>query len=277
MLPRSRGQRERTIPRALCFTRVPLLMPMLAAVLHAQALQNIDLPKIELQKIDNVCSPPDTDAFGLTCSEEDPCPVYLELSSVEGFGANIFVSGNLHTTSVTMFGILLASDDAGKTWTEPVKRVRAATLEQVQFTDPQHGWVAGVTVDPLPRGPFLLSTVNGGQEWHRTPLSDQPALGSIQQFWFDSPFRGQMVVDRSQGKTRQYELYGTTNGGDTWTLKASSGDSIRLPNAKPAEKANWRALPDPSAADNPAYQVERRTLTGWETLARFPIRVGECK
>ena len=84
--------------------------------------------------------------------------------------------------------------------------------------------------------------------------------------------RGQLVVDRSQGKTERFELYSTTDGGETWIMKAASEEPMRLPNPHPPEKANWRAM-----ADKDAYQVERRTATGWETLARFPIRAGECK
>ncbi len=241
------------------------ILPALA--LHAQALQSVDL-----QKIENVCSPEDAVALGLACSEDDPCPVYLELSSVDGIGASIFVTGNLHTMDTTMSGVLLASDDSGKTWTEPAKRVRSATLEQIQFADAQHGWAAGTLLDPLPRAPFILSTVNGGQAWHKTPLSNDPDFGSVQQFWFESSTRGQLVVDRSQGKTERFELYSTTDGGETWIMKAASEEPMRLPNPHPPEKANWRAM-----ADKDAYQVERRTATGWETLARFPIRAGECK
>lgn len=237
--------------------------------IEAQALQKTDQ---DLQKIDNVCSPQDADALGLTCSEDDPCPVYLELSSVEGFGASIFVTGNLHTVDTTMFGLLLSSDDAGKTWTEPVKRIRSAALEQIQFADGQHGWASGMLLDPLPRAPFILSTVNGGQAWRRTQLSNEPSFGSIQQFWFDSASRGQVVVDRSQGRAGEYQLYSTSNGGETWALKASSDEPMRLPGAKSPDKANWRAL-----AEGDSYRVERRTAAGWETLARFPIRAGECK
>jgi hypothetical protein len=247
-----------------------LLISILAAVVvEAQAFQ---IKAQDLQKIDNVCSPEEADALGLTCSEDDPCPVYLELSSVEGFGASVFVTGNLHSGDTTMFGVLLASDDAGKTWTEPVKRIRSAGLEEIQFADGQHGWASGMLVDPLPRAPFILSTVNGGQDWHRTQLSNEPAFGLIQQFWFDSATHGQAVVDRSHGKTEQYQLYSTSNGGETWALKASSEEPMRLPGAKPPDKANWRAL-----AEGDSYRVERRTAAGWETLARFPIRAGECK
>jgi photosystem II stability/assembly factor-like uncharacterized protein len=118
----------------------------------------------------------------------------------------------------------------------------------------------------------MLSTSNGGEAWTKTPLSPDPDFGSIQQFWFDSDSRGQLVVDRSQGKAGQYQLYSTSNGGETWTLKASSDEAMRVPNARPPDKADWRAM-----ADKESYQIERRTPTGWETLARFPIYAGECK
>jgi photosystem II stability/assembly factor-like uncharacterized protein len=249
--------------------RTLLISTLAAVVLQAQALPKSDR---EAQKIENVCSPEDADALGLTCSEDDPCPVYLELSSVEGFGTSVFVTGNLHTSDTTMYGVLLASDDAGKTWTEPVKRIRSAALEQIQFADPQHGWASGMLLDPLPRAPFILSTVDGGQAWHKTQLANEPAFGTIQQFWFDSDSRGQLVVDRSQGRTEQYQLFSTSDGGETWALKASSDEPMRVPGARSPDKANWRAV-----AEADSYRVERRAATDWETLARFSIRAGECK
>lgn len=242
-------------------------MPLLAAI-----VLQASLCAQALQKIDNLCAPDDSEALGLTCSEDDPCPVYLELSAVDGFGANIFVTGNLHTVDTTMFGILLASGDGGKTWTEPLQRIRAAALEQIQFLDTRHGWISGMLLDPLPRGPFMLSTANGGEAWTKTPLSSDPDFGSIQQFWFDSDSRGQLVVDRSQGKAGQYELYSTSNAGETWTLKAASDEDMRVPNARPPDEADWRAV-----ADKESYRIERRTASGWETLARFPIHAGDCK
>jgi photosystem II stability/assembly factor-like uncharacterized protein len=225
----------------------------------------------ELQKIDHVCSPEDIEALGLACAEDEPCAVFLELSSAEGFGASVFVTGNLHTVDTTLSAVLLASSDGGKTWSEPVRRIRAAELDQIQFADPQHGWAAGVKVNSLPRDPFLLLTVDGGQMWHPVSLFDEPELGSIQQFWFESANRGQMVVDRSQGQTKRYELYQSATGGETWTLKEASDQPIQIAKAKP-ENGNWRAV-----ADKDSYRVERRTPAGWETLARFAIHAGDCK
>jgi hypothetical protein len=230
----------------------------------------------EPQKIDNVCAQEDIEALGLTCVEDEPCAVFLELSSAEGFGANVFVTGNLHTVDTTISAVLLASGDGGKTWSEPVKRIRAAELDQIQFADPQHGWVAGVKLSPLPRDPFLLLTVDGGQMWHPVPLFDEPLFGAIQHFWFDSANHGQLVVDRSQGQTKRYELYQSTTGGETWTLKEATDQPIPPAQIEPknagAEGPSWRV-----AADKDSYRVERRNVAGWETLARFPIHAGVCK
>src|ERR1051325_10299585 len=54
------------------------------------------------------CTEEDVQLSGLTCPEEDPCPVYLELSAVESVGNRILVAGNLHSPAVTMFSPLLA-------------------------------------------------------------------------------------------------------------------------------------------------------------------------
>src|SRR5580692_2363441 len=94
------------------------------AQLGAQSLGQQTVP------LEYACPPEELEAFGLACSAEDPCPVFLELSSVEAVGAKLFVAGNLHTPSTTLYSVLLASEDGGKTWTEPVARMRAAALEQ---------------------------------------------------------------------------------------------------------------------------------------------------
>src|ERR1700722_8307458 len=101
------------------------------------------------------CSEEDIQSFGLTCTEEEPCPIYLELDSFEPVGAQLFVSGNIHSTSATMYSIVLSSSDGGKTWREPFARIRGATLDRILFVDFEHGWIAGETVNPISRDPFL--------------------------------------------------------------------------------------------------------------------------
>ena len=127
----------------------------------------------------------DIQAAGLGCSEEDPCPVYLELSNVEAVGHKIFVTGNLHTPTATLDSILLASDDEGKTWTEPHPRLRSSGLDQIQFVDFQNGWISGANLQGAPRDPFLLITTDGGKTWRQRPIFEESRVASIERFWFD--------------------------------------------------------------------------------------------
>ena len=62
------------------------------------------------------CTEEDIRSAGLTCSEQDPCPVYLELATVESTGIRIFAAGNIHSANATLYTMLLGSEDNGRTW-----------------------------------------------------------------------------------------------------------------------------------------------------------------
>lgn len=253
----------------LLATPILVALSVVAMILRAQA---------PVQKLEKICSVDDIEFFGLACSEDDPCPVFLELVGVEANGSSLFLTGNLHTVSTTLAGLLLQSDDIGKTWTEPAKRIRSAELEQIQFADFQHGWIGGVKLEPLPQDPFFLTTSDGGKTWKQTPIFDEPHFGSIFQFWFESATNGQLIVDASQGQTKRYEVYETRSGGKSpseWDPKEVSDREMRIAAARPREYANWRVR-----ADSQAYRIERRTAANadsWETVASFAIQPGECK
>jgi hypothetical protein len=248
-------------------------MRLLAALTLLPLLQAPLLQAQEARKLDNVCSAADEDAFGLTCAEDQPCPVYLELSAIGANGTTLLVTGNLHTENTTMYGLLLQTDDGGATWTEPNKRVRASALEQIQFADFQHGWIAGTKLDPLPRDPFLLLTTDGGKSWRAYPLFDDSVFGSIQQFWFESAANGELVLDKSQGTTTRYERYVSMTGGSSWELQQTDSKPIRLAKARAGDSATYRIR-----ADAETYRIERRSASGnWDTLTRFAIHTGDCK
>jgi hypothetical protein len=224
------------------------------------------------QKIDKICTAGDVEFFGLTCSEDDPCPVFLELAAVETNGLSLFLTGNLHTVSTTLFALLLKSDDSGKTWTEPQTRIRSAALEQIQFADFQHGWIGGVKLEPLAKDPFLMITADGGATWLPAPLFEDTHFGSIQQFWFDSTTQGQLILDASQGPNKRYELYETKTGGKSWERREAATRETQLAQARPREYASWRLR-----ADANAYRVERKSgAESWETVASFAIHAGDC-
>ena len=226
-------------------------------------------------RVDYLCTAGDSEKFGLTCSEDEPCDVFLELASAEGVGASIFAAGNLHTVTTTLYGVLLMSGDGGKTWTEPYPRIEGAALDQVQFADFQHGWASGVAEEPLARDPFFLVTADGGKTWRRRPLFNETRYGSIQQFWFDSAKTGQLIFERPQGSASVFEIYETANGGETWTIKESGKKNPRLEKAPGKDSVVWRVRTDAPSKTN---RIERRTERGaWEAVASFAVRAGVCK
>jgi photosystem II stability/assembly factor-like uncharacterized protein len=212
------------------------------------------------------CPQEDIDSFGLSCAPDEPCAVFLELSSAESAGARMFVTGNLHTKTTTLYGVLLASEDGGETWTEPLPRMRAVSLEQIEFLDLAHGWIAGQTVEPLPRDPFLMITLDGGKSWHRKAIFDDARFGSIAQFWFDSPTSGRLVIDHSG----RHDVYQTNTGGEDWEMEQTSNEAITLKGRNLESDLRLRA-------DGKLFHLERRGDPRWDAVASFNIHVADCK
>jgi photosystem II stability/assembly factor-like uncharacterized protein len=224
------------------------------------------------------CTAEDMQAAGLTCSEQDPCPVYLDLTGVESEGTRIFVTGNLHSPAVTLFSELLGSTDGGHTWRELHEHIRAASLDRIQFADSQNGWAAGEVFSPLPQDPFLLLTTDGGETWRERPVFGEDAedhMGAVQQFWFTDKSSGKLIIDRGQGSGNdEYELYESLNGGESWTIRQSSPKPLRLPAEAGAEAGAWRLRADRATK---SFQVEHRVGSEWRAVASFLVSAGVCK
>jgi hypothetical protein len=225
------------------------------------------------------CTEEDIQKGGLSCTEEDPCPVYLELGAVDGSGSRVLAAGNLHTSAVTLYSVLLQSDDLGHTWREPHSRVRAAGLDHIQFLDAETGWVSGLVLSPLPQEPFLMVTQDAGKTWRQRPIlseSSENRLGSIQQFSFGAKNSGSLIVDRGQGSDGdRYELYESPDAGENWTIKESSTKPLRLRRPPPPPSSDWRVRAD---ARTQAFHLEHRAAPDrWSSLAAFAIKVPPCK
>ncbi len=218
------------------------------------------------------CMEEDLTWAGLSCSEEEPCRFFLELAALEATGSKIFLAGNIHSASSTLYSVLLASEDAGKTWTEPFERVRGAGLDHIQFVDFENGWIGGQVLQPLPQDPFLLITSDGGKSWRRRPIFGEPHPGSILQFSFSSKSNGSLVVDRGEsGDSGRYELYESPNGGETWMVREMTD---RLPKVRGVTpNADWRVRPD---AATKAFRIERRAGERWTVVASFSVPIGSC-
>jgi hypothetical protein len=242
-----------------------------SAVSASQAiLENHDRP----MEVPFHCSEEDMEWAGLSCTEQDPCPAYFELAAAEPSGARIFAAGNIHSESVTLYSVLLGSEDGGKTWREVHERIRGAGLDHIQFADLINGWVSGEALSPLAQDPFLLSTTDGGATWRRQPVFDDTEAGSIQQFFFSSRKDGSLIVDRGEGsETERYSLHESTDGGETWRIVQLSKTPLRLPGGASGEK-DWRVRADRVTQ---SFRIEHRVGERWTLAASFAVKAGACK
>jgi photosystem II stability/assembly factor-like uncharacterized protein len=236
-------------------------------------LQNSGKPMI----VPFACTEDDIHAFGMACTESDPCPVYLELTSVHPLGSRIFAVGNLHNGNSTMYSVMLASEDEGKTWTEPVERVKGAGLDMIQFVDFEAGWIAGQTLGALPRDPFFLLTTDGGKTWRKRPVYSESRIGTVEKFWFESRTAGTLIIDHAQGaeNNARYEVLESMTGGESWMIRQLSAAPPQLKGARDSEAATgWRLRADQRTK---AHVMERKSGSGYGAVASFSVQVGECK
>jgi hypothetical protein len=216
------------------------------------------------------CAEEDLQRAGMDCTEDRPCPVYLELTATARNGAKIFAAGNLHTSSATLVSVLLMSADNGSTWKEPVARIAGAAIDQLQFYDLQHAWAAGETQDPLPRDPFFLVSTSGGDSWRKRPVSEDGAPGSIQSFHFDSPQHGTLIIDVGKSApSGRYVSYESQTGGESWMIRGTSG---ALPRSSP-ESSDLRIQ---AVQDGKVWQIQQRSGEQWSPVASFLVEPVTC-
>ena len=220
------------------------------------------------------CSEEDIRSSGLACSEDDPCPVYLELAVTASAGPRIFAAGNIHAEAATLYSVLLGSEDSGHTWREVHERIRGAGLDHIQFIDAENGLVAGLSLAPLPQDPFLLITHDGGKSWRPIAIFSEPRIGSILQVYFDGPKTGSLIVDRGLGSDGdRYELYESQDGGDSWGIRQTSVKPLRL-KSSPVANPDWRIRAD---AATKSFHIEHRSGQRWTSEAGFIVKLGVCK
>jgi hypothetical protein len=225
-------------------------------------------------KVPFQCTNEDMDWAGMSCTEDEPCPVYLELAAVESVGSRLFVAGNIHSSAVTLYSVLLASEDGGRTWSEPYDRIRGVELDHIQFIDFENGWISGQVLVPVPQDPFLLITSDSGKTWRRRPIFGENRAGTISQFRFTSRTSGSLVIDRSQsGDDSRYELYESMTGGESWMLRETNDKPLKLKQVF-TPNTDWRLHAD---AASKAFRVEKRQGEKWNALASFLVPFGVCK
>jgi photosystem II stability/assembly factor-like uncharacterized protein len=137
-------------------------------------------------------------------------------------------AGNRHV-AVGERGLILLSDDAGRTWRQAPVPV-SVTLTAVQFAAPQRGWAVG-------HGGVILRSDDGGESWHRSldgrtaarlALEEAQALPEsdptrrraelLVKDGPDKPFLAVHFLDATTGfATGAFGLvFRTTDGGASW-------------------------------------------------------------
>jgi photosystem II stability/assembly factor-like uncharacterized protein len=256
----------RTLSTGLC---APICLLLLSAPLSFRLFGEADT------KLPFTCTADDLQWAGMTCSEKEPCPIFLELSSISSAGSKIFVAGDIHSAQTTLYSVLLRSEDAGATWQEPVGRVRGDVLDHIQFENFETGWVSGQRVIPLPGDPFFLITHDGGKSWRKVPVLAEGSPGMIQKYRFDSAMGGKLIIDHGKGGEDEprFQLFETKDGAETWTAERASAEAIKNAPA-PEESSLWRLTAEKGGKK---LLVERRGADKWTVAASFTIQIAECR
>lgn len=82
-------------------------------------------------------------------------------------------------------------------------------IGDVVFSDSSHGWAVGTENDH----PLLFRTENGGETWSRKSLD----ANFYRLFFLDDKLGWSIAVKSSRGNAFFLGLYGTHDGGDTWS------------------------------------------------------------
>lgn len=224
-------------------------------------------------KLDATCSAQQIDDLDLRCTRTHPCPIYLELSSAGSNGTRYFVAGNLHTEEATLASILLASEDSGKTWYEAAPRIVGAGLDRIQF-HVDRGWVSGQILAPPPASdPFLLFTDDAGQNWRRIRIRGQAKPGLVDAFAFRNATNGLLLIDnvRTPEEGFRYELFESTNGGQTWNVKQYSN---QLPADRPAAASDRTLLLRENAGKGSYELIDQYSN---RPISQFAVKSGLCQ
>jgi hypothetical protein len=240
---------------------------MVGVLAHGQSLPPVRPPA--------GCKPEIVRKLYLSCTTDEPCPLYLELTDAELIAGRIIAAGNIHTPAATLESVLFVSDDSGKTWKEAHARVPAGSLTSIQFFDFEKGWISGHVLQPDARDPFFLITSDGGKTWRRQPVYSEPKTGFIERFRFDSATSGVMSIDRGRSGENgfRYELWESLTGGDSWNIRQVDAKPIPFPGGDPPPKA-LRIRAD---APSQTYLIEKQDAGKWAPVAAFALNLDPCK
>ena len=111
-------------------------------------------------------------------------------------------------------GLILATRDAGKTWTVQHQRSEAIHYS-VCFANDKKGWVFGGTIEPYSHrsSGIVLTTIDGGRNWQQVPCKLPRLTGSQ---WLGNDH---LLAWGDWSDLYQSALFESIDGGETWNSR----------------------------------------------------------
>jgi photosystem II stability/assembly factor-like uncharacterized protein len=153
--------------------------------------------------------------------------VALNANAIHALSPNdLWLAGELTTTSGAPEGLILWSNDAGKRWRRAGSEIHELTnvaFTAIYFTDRIRGWIGGrrVTPEGVNRA-VVFRTVDGGNHWTELalPAADDVVIDDVHSIAFKSDTEGEIVVAYRDRKTSEVteSVYNTLDGGRVWMV-----------------------------------------------------------
>jgi photosystem II stability/assembly factor-like uncharacterized protein len=115
---------------------------------------------------------------------------------------------------------ILRTINGGKTWTVQKRVLGETPIESVCFCDRSHGWAVGYDC--------VFRTTNGGKTWLRVRSMTFSPGTEFMSVKFRSRTKGWMCGGVASEPNPWGGVYGTTDGGRTWSLQASWPDTCPM-------------------------------------------------
>ena len=154
-----------------------------------------------------------TDAGETWIDIRDSLPMSPGICGLSHAGDHVFGVGRWSTPAY-----FIKSVDKGISWTQMDMSEFGDGLVDCYFIDQLKGFVTGMDYKD---GPFILRTLDGGENW--TKVFSTPGLMSyVWKIFFVNPDVAYASIESSEGK---FQVAKTVDGGENWSLvKAPGGD-----------------------------------------------------
>jgi photosystem II stability/assembly factor-like uncharacterized protein len=193
--------------------------------------------------------------------------VALDVHAIHALSpTDLWLAGDLTTTSGTHEGLILWTTDGGKNWRRAGSEIHdlgSTSFTAVYFTDRVRGWIGGKRITPegVQRG-VIFRTGDGGNHWTEMSLSasDDVVIEDLHSMSFKSDTEGEVVVayrDRKSSEVTE-SVYQTLDGGRVWAVTSFA--------QAPKAKATDRTVSYYNTAKTNGYRVRRSDRPGVTVL-----------